>query len=211
MRAIVSAGFPQSYARIGGMLYLLIIAAGLFAEFVRERFVVPATQRPRLAHHGPCVDVSPRHRRRSVHARVRGRVDGDPLCVAEAVQPQRGFSHAWLQLGPGCHWRPQCAEHIQAPAASRRRRLVEGLQPGAIGGDGLAIAQYTCRRLQHRHDVFWLFCVALGYLTFTSGVFPEALGVLWRLPAFPISHSALHSSSLPDWLRCCSRQSSCRH
>jgi hypothetical protein len=32
---------PQSYARTGGLLYLLIIAAGLFAEFVRERFVVP--------------------------------------------------------------------------------------------------------------------------------------------------------------------------
>jgi hypothetical protein len=32
---------PQPYARIGGVLYLLIIAAGLFAEFVRERFVVP--------------------------------------------------------------------------------------------------------------------------------------------------------------------------
>lgn len=32
---------PQRYARIAGILYLLIIAAGLFAEFVRERFVVP--------------------------------------------------------------------------------------------------------------------------------------------------------------------------
>ena len=32
---------PQSYARIGGVLYLLIIAAGLFAEaFVRDRLVV---------------------------------------------------------------------------------------------------------------------------------------------------------------------------
>lgn len=31
----------QFHARIGGVLYLLIIAAGLFAEFVRERFVVP--------------------------------------------------------------------------------------------------------------------------------------------------------------------------
>jgi Domain of unknown function (DUF4386) len=32
---------PQSHARIGGLLYLLIIAAGLFAEFVREQFVMP--------------------------------------------------------------------------------------------------------------------------------------------------------------------------
>ena len=41
MPAIVPAEFsPRSYARIGGMLYLLIITAGLFAEFVRERFVV---------------------------------------------------------------------------------------------------------------------------------------------------------------------------
>jgi hypothetical protein len=38
----VSAEFsPQSYARIGGILYLLIIAAGVFAEALRERFVVP--------------------------------------------------------------------------------------------------------------------------------------------------------------------------
>ena len=43
MRAISSAEFsPQSYARVGGLLYLLIIAAGLFAEaFVRARLVVP--------------------------------------------------------------------------------------------------------------------------------------------------------------------------
>ena len=34
---------PQAYARIGGVLYLIIIAAGLFAEaFVRDRFIVPA-------------------------------------------------------------------------------------------------------------------------------------------------------------------------
>ena len=32
---------PRLYSRIAGMLYLLIIAAGLFAEFVRERFIVP--------------------------------------------------------------------------------------------------------------------------------------------------------------------------
>lgn len=34
---------PQAYARIGGVLYLIIIAAGLFAEaFVRSRLIVPA-------------------------------------------------------------------------------------------------------------------------------------------------------------------------
>jgi hypothetical protein len=34
---------PQAYARMGGVLYLIIIAAGLFAEaFVRDRLVVPA-------------------------------------------------------------------------------------------------------------------------------------------------------------------------
>ena len=33
---------PPRYARIGGVLYLLIIAAGLFAEaFVRNRLIVP--------------------------------------------------------------------------------------------------------------------------------------------------------------------------
>ena len=32
---------PPHYARIGGILYLLIITAGLFAQFVRGRFVVP--------------------------------------------------------------------------------------------------------------------------------------------------------------------------
>ena len=40
---LASAEFsPQSCARIGGILYLLIIAAGLFAQaFVRDRLVVP--------------------------------------------------------------------------------------------------------------------------------------------------------------------------
>jgi len=43
MRAVASAEFsPQSCARIGGILYLLIIGAGLFAQaFVRDRLVVP--------------------------------------------------------------------------------------------------------------------------------------------------------------------------
>ena len=40
---LASAEFsPQSCARIGGILYLLIIGAGLFAQaFVRDRLVVP--------------------------------------------------------------------------------------------------------------------------------------------------------------------------
>jgi hypothetical protein len=47
MRAIVSAeSSPQSYARIGGMLYLLIIAAGLFAEALVRR--VPVNPRAGL-------------------------------------------------------------------------------------------------------------------------------------------------------------------
>ena len=33
---------PQHYARICGALYLYIIVAGIFAEFVRSRLVVPA-------------------------------------------------------------------------------------------------------------------------------------------------------------------------
>ena len=38
------------HARIGGLLYLLIIAAGLFAEFVRERFVVPGNAAATASH-----------------------------------------------------------------------------------------------------------------------------------------------------------------
>ena len=34
---------PQIYARIGGVLYLIIIAAGLFAQaFVQDKLIVPA-------------------------------------------------------------------------------------------------------------------------------------------------------------------------
>ncbi len=41
---------PRSCARIGGLLYLLIIAAGLFAEFVRERCVVPGNAAATASH-----------------------------------------------------------------------------------------------------------------------------------------------------------------
>ena len=46
---------PKAHARIGGVLYLIIIAAGLFAEaFVRSRLIVPtdaaATANNILAH-----------------------------------------------------------------------------------------------------------------------------------------------------------------
>jgi hypothetical protein len=47
---------PQASARIGGVLYLIIIAAGLFAEaFVRDRLIVPtdaaATATNIMGHH----------------------------------------------------------------------------------------------------------------------------------------------------------------
>ena len=42
MRAVASAELlPQSCARIVGILYLLIIATGLFGAFARDRLVVP--------------------------------------------------------------------------------------------------------------------------------------------------------------------------
>ena len=43
MKNLATPFSPQAYARIGGALYLVIIAAGLFAEaFVRSRLIVPA-------------------------------------------------------------------------------------------------------------------------------------------------------------------------
>ena len=55
---------PQTYARIGGLLYLIIIVAGAFAElFVRSKLIVPgdatATAKNIMASEPLCGSVSP--------------------------------------------------------------------------------------------------------------------------------------------------------
>lgn len=42
MKRVAVQASPQNYAPIGGVLYLIIIACGLFAEaFVREKLTMP--------------------------------------------------------------------------------------------------------------------------------------------------------------------------
>ncbi len=174
---------PQSYARIGGMLYLLIIAAGLFAEaFVRDRLVVPgdaaATASNITAHAftfrlGIAADLStflcavaltmilyvllkPVNRNAALlmlgFNLVQDAIGG--LNALNAYRP--------LQLlGGAAYLNVFSRQQLEAMA-------LLSLNTHSVGF-GVALMFFGCS------------CVALGYLTFTSGLLPKALGVLMAI------------------------------
>jgi len=183
MRAIVSVEFsPQSYARIGGMLYLLIIAAGLFAELVRDRLVVPG-------------DAAATASNITVHAfmfRLGIAADLSTFLCAVALTmilyvllKPVNRNAALLMLG--FNWVQDAIGGLNALNTYRPLQL--------LGGAGY-LKVFSRQQLEamallslNTHSVgfavalmfFGCSCVALGYLTFTSGVLPKALGVLMAI------------------------------
>ena len=170
---------PRSYARIGGLLYLLIIAAGLFAEFVRERFVVPGNAAATSSHirdHafmfrlGLAADLSTFVCAIAVAVilyvllRPVNRHAALLMLAFSLVQDAIGGLNALntyrpLQLlGGAAYLKAFSREQLEAMA-------LLSLNTQAVG---FAVALLF----------FAGSCVALGYLTFISGLFPKALGVL---------------------------------
>lgn len=180
----VSAEFStQSYARIGGVLYLFIIAAGLFAEaFVRDRLVVPgdaaATARNITDHAflfrlGVAADLStflcavaltiifyvllkPVNRNAALLMLAFNLVQ-DAIGGLNALNAYRPLQ----LLGGAAYLKVFSRQQLEAMA-------LLSLNTHSVGF-AVALIFFGCS------------CVALGYLTFTSGLLPKALGVLMAI------------------------------
>jgi hypothetical protein len=184
MRAIGSAEFsPPSYARIGGMLYLLIIAAGLFAQtFVRDRLVVPgdaaATASKITAHAfmfrlGVAADLStfvfavvltmilysllkPVNRNAAL-VMLGFNLVQDAIGGLNALNTYRPLQ----LLGGAAYLKVFSPQQLEAMA-------LLSLNAHSVGF-AVALMFFGCS------------CVALGYLTFTSVFLPKGLGVLMAI------------------------------
>jgi hypothetical protein len=171
---------PQVYARTGGVLYLIIIAAGLFAEaFVRERLVVPtdaATTAANITAHeflfrlGIAADLATYVCAVALTAILYALlkpVDANValvMLIFNLVQDAIGGLNALntyrpLQLLKGADYlKAFTPEQLQAMA-------LVSLRAHAVGF-GIALIFFGCS------------CLALGYLTFQSRFLPKTVGVL---------------------------------
>jgi len=174
---------PQAYARIGGALYLIIIAAGLFAEaFVQNKLVVPAdaaaTATNIMAHEtlfrlGIAADLAtflcavaltmilyvllkPVNRNLALL-----------MVFFNLVQDAIGGinelnSHRALQLLGG-------ADYLKVFSPEQLRAMALLSLKAHSVGFGVALI------------FFGFSCLALGYLIFRSGFFPKLLGILMAI------------------------------
>lgn len=180
MKELTAQSSPQAYARIGGALYLIIIAAGVFAEvFVRSRLIVPAdaaaTATNILAHRtlfrlGIAADLSTFLSAIVVtvilYALLKQVNENLALLMLlfnlaqDAIGGMNGLNtYRALQLLNGAEYlKVFSPEQLQAMA-------LLALKAHAVGF-GIALM------------FFGPSCIALGYLIFKSGFLPRVLGIL---------------------------------
>jgi hypothetical protein len=186
---------PQSQARICGILYLLIIAAGLFAEFVRERFVV----------HGNAAATASNIKNEAFLFRLGLAADLSTFVCAVAVavilyallRPVNR-SAALLMLG----FNLVCD-------AIGGLNVLNTYRPLQLLGGAAYLKVFTREQLEamallslNTHSIgfniamisFGCSCIVLGYLTLTSGLFPKALGVLLAIAG--VCYLTLSTASL---------------
>ena len=171
---------PQVYARIGGVLYLIIIAAGLFAEaFVRNRLIVPtdaATTAANIKEHellfrlGIAADlttfVCAVPLTLILYALLRPVNTNVALLMVMFNLVQDGIgglnalnTYRPLQLLTG-------AAYLKVFDPEQLQTMVLLSLRAHSVGFGIALI------------FFGFSCLALGYLTFASGFLPKTLGVL---------------------------------
>jgi len=196
MRALASVeSSPRSYARTGGVLYLLIIAAGLFAQFVRDRFIVAGdaastarniTNDALLFRLGLAADLStfvcaialtiilyelmrPVHRTASL-AMLAFNVVQDAIGGLNVLNTYRPLQF----LGDAAYLKAFSREQLEAMALLSLNSHSTGFN--------IAMIFFACS------------CIALGYLIFASGFLPRILGVL--LPVAGLCYLTLSMASL---------------
>jgi hypothetical protein len=174
---------PQVYARIGGVLYLIIIVIGLFGEtFVRERLFVP---------HDPAATAS---NIRASQFLWRLSIAGELFMLVCAVGLTLIF---YLLLKPVSRNLVLLAVFFNlisiALDVANKSHLLEALfllddsiyskaaQPQEL--DALAHAAVRLHAYGFGTSLIFFagLCIVLGYLIFRSGYFPKAIGILMQL------------------------------
>jgi hypothetical protein len=171
---------PQVCARIGGVLYLGIIGAGLFAEaFVRSRLIVPAdpaaTATNILAHEtlfrvGIAADLSTFLCAIIVTAilyallKPVSEVVASVMLLFNVAQDAIGGMNA-LNTYRALQWL-RGASYLKVFSSEQRYAMALLALRGQAVGFAIALI------------FFGLSCIALGYLIFASGFLPRVLGIL---------------------------------
>jgi hypothetical protein len=186
---------PQFHVRIGGVLYLLIIAAGLFAQFVRARFVVPGNAAATASN----ITNDAFMFRLGLVADLSTFVCAVALTIILYVLLKPvNRNAALLMLGFNV---------VQDAVGSLN--VLNTYRPLQLLGGAAYLKVFSPEQLQamallslNTHSVgfniammfFGCSCVALGCLTFTSGLFPKALGVLMAIAG--VSYLTLSAARL---------------
>jgi hypothetical protein len=174
---------PQVYARIGGVLYLIIIVAGLFGEaFVRDKLVVSGNP------------TATAENIRSSELLWRVGIAGNIFHLSCAVALALVF---YVLFGPVNRDLALLAAFFNlvsiALEAGSKLYLLAALFPlgkadylKAFAPEQLhALAYLSIKSHEYGFGVslifFGFFCLVLGYLIFRSGFLPKVLGVLMQI------------------------------
>ena len=174
---------PQLYARIGGMLYLIIIAAGLFAEaVVRDRLIVPRAAAATASN----ITAHQLMFRLGIVADLTTYVCAVALTMILYVLLKPASGNAALLM---------LTFNLVQDAIGGLNAL-NTYRPLELLGGAEYLKVFSPQQLQamalsslNAHSVgfaialvfFGFSCVALGYLIFTSGFLPKVLGLLMAL------------------------------
>ena len=174
---------PQRYARIGGVLYLVIIAVGLFGEaFVRDRLIVPGDAR------ATAVNI------RAMESLWRFHIAAELFLLVCAVAL---LLVLFVLLRPVSRELALLAVFFNLVSigleAAITMRLVETLFPlgnaaylKAFEPEQLYVmASLSLKSHSYGFGVslifFGCFCLIVGYLIFKSGYLPKTIGVLMQI------------------------------
>ena len=174
---------PQIYARIGGVLYLIIIVGGLFGEaFIRNRLIVSGDAT------GTAANI------RSLESLWRFGIAAEFFMLACTVCLTLIF---FVLLRPVSRYLALLAVFFNlvsvAVEAVNEQQLLAALFPlgsaeylKAFSPEQLyAMASLSLKSYSYGFGISLIFfgceCIVLGYLIFRSGYFPKAVGVLMLL------------------------------
>src|SRR5712692_3461298 len=149
---------PQLYARIGGVLYLIIIVVGIFDEaFVRNRIIVSGDATATAANIRSLESLW----RFGIAAEFFLLICANLVSLAVEAAVQLYLLGALFPLGK--------AEYLRAFEPEQLYALASLSVKSHSYGFGVALIFFGC------------VCLILGYLIFKSGFLPKALGVLMQI------------------------------
>lgn len=177
------AASPRVLARIGGVLYLIIIAGGIYGEaFIRNRVIVPGDAAATAAN------------LRSLEPLWRFGIASEIFMLTCAVAMAWVFFVLLRPVSRDLAWLATFFHliAIALEAANELRLLEPLLLLGAVGylkafePEQLhAVVSLSLRSYAYGFNVglifFGWFCIIYGYLIFRSGYLPKALGVLLQV------------------------------